>query len=467
MLRTKRSRSQRTSGTLGAVRGNSPTDDADNASPGTADDPVERARLQRHTIQTLFVGVLPAGAGLGAAISATALLGKDLTDSAALGTLAAALLTVGTALATIPVARHMAVHGRRSGMHRAWLGATIGAACALIAALTGFYPLLLIGALGIGAGNAATLAARYAASDLALEHERARSIGLLVWAGSFGSVLGPTIGLGWAGSAAEAFGMPELAGPFILGLGAFALAAWWIDRRLRPDPLVVAGGTRPTDTPAADGARAGSIGSQVRQTGATLGRIMANPNARLAMIAMLVGHAVMVGVMTATPLHMEDGAHELQIIGFVISLHIVGMYFFAPVVGLLVDRVGPQTIIAAGGMILFVGAELASHTDAEDSIGVFIGLFGVGLGWSFGLIAGSSLLTASFPIAERVAVQGTSDLVMSASGAVAALTAGVVYEFASYHALSHYAGFGAIALSLLAIWRLLRPAPLPPPATPN
>ena len=180
-------------GTMGPVPGRSPTDDVDFHLDAEA-----RISLQRHTIRTLFVGVLPAGAGLGAAISATALLGKEITGNAAYGTLAAALLTVGTALATIPVARHMTAHGRRSGMRRAWLTAAAGAACALAAALTDFYPLLLVGALGIGTGNAATLAARYAAADLAAEHERARSIGLLVWAGSFGSVLGPTIGLGLA-----------------------------------------------------------------------------------------------------------------------------------------------------------------------------------------------------------------------------------------------------------------------------
>lgn len=447
---------------MGAVPDQSPIDDLDvEYVPGSA----ARADLQRRTIRTLFVGVLPAGAGLGAAISATALLGKEITGNAAFGTLAAALLTVGTALATIPVARHMAAHGRRSGMRRAWLAAAAGAVAALAAALTDFYPLLLVGALGIGTGNAATLAARYAAADLAVEHERARSIGLLVWAGSFGSVLGPTIGLGWAGTAAEALGMPELAGPYVLGFAAFALAVTWIDRRLHPDPLIAAGGTTRPASATSGVPTTSSLGAQLRQTQATLGRILRHPGARLAMIAMLVGHAVMVGIMTATPLHMDDGAHELQIIGFVISLHIVGMYFFAPLVGLVVDRVGPPTIIAAGGMILFAGAELASHTDAEDSLGVFVGLFLVGLGWSFGLIAGSSLLTSSFSITERVAVQGTADLVMSASGALAALSAGVVFELFSYHALSHYAGFGAIALSVLAIWGLIRRAPAHPPAT--
>ena len=64
-------------------------------------------------------------------------------------------------------------------------------------------------------------------------------------------------------------------------------------------------------------------------------------------------------------------------------------------------------------------------------------------------------------------MQGTADLIMCASGAVAALTAGVVFEFATYHALSHYAGFGAIGLSVLALWALIRPNSLATPTWPG
>ena len=143
-----------------------------------------------------------------------------------------------------------------------------------------------------------------------------------------------------------------------------------------------------------------------------LRRIAAVPEARLAVLAMLTGQAVMVGVMTLTPLHMEGGGQEFKVIGWVISLHIVGMYAFSPIVGWLVDRVGPHLMIGLGGVILFVGAELASHTDPEHSTGLFVGLMMIGLGWSFGLIAGSALLTASFGVSERVEVQGGADFMM-------------------------------------------------------
>ena len=150
----------------------------------------------------------------------------------------------------------------------------------------------------------------------------------------------------------------------------------------------------------------------------------------------------------------ERRSQEIEIIGFVITFHIVGMFFFTPVVGWLVDRIGPRSLIAVGGLILAIGAETAAHTSAEDRVGVFVGLFLVGLGWSFCFISGSSLLTASFPIEMRVTTQGSADLVMNGAGAIAALMAGVVYQFDTYYGLSHYSGFAAITLAAFAVWHM-------------
>ena len=410
--------------------------------------------LQRRTLGTLMASVLPAGAAAASGFSSAALLGKEITGNGAWGTLAASVVTVGATLTTVPLAGFMGRHGRRPGLRRAWAIGAVGALAAAMAAITDLYPLLLLGALGIGVGNAANLTARYAAADLAPAQTRARAIGTLVWASSFGSALGPTLGLGVVGSGAEALGLPELAGPYLLALVLFGAAAVFVERRLHPDPLVVAGGL----TPAEPGERGGfaELAGQFADARDALGEIIRHPAARLAVTAMVVGHGVMVAVMTATPLHMKDGDHELRVIGFVISLHIVGMYFFAPVVGWLVDRFGPRPVIATGGVILFSGAELASHTDPADRLGVFVGLLLIGLGWSFGLVAGSSLLTGAFPIERRVSVQGGADLVMSGGGALASLTAGVVYEFGDYHDLSHYAGLLALGLTAYAAWRMLR-----------
>ena len=400
------------------------------------------AAVQKRTVRVLMVGVIPAGAAMSGGFAAAATLGEDITGSDTLGGLVAACVSVGGALTTVPLAKLMARKGRRVGIMTVYVVGLIGAFLCLTAAAMDNYLLLIPGMMGVGAGQTGTLSSRYAAADLATESTRAQAIGLLMWAGAWGSAIGPSLGLGPGSAVADALGLPELAGPYLFSMILFSVAAIYTSRSLRPDPLELSGGMTGDATPR-------------RTTLGALSTIWKLPNARMAGAAMIAGHAVMVGVMTATPLHMKDGAHELRIVGFVISLHIVGMYFFAPVVGKLVDVIGPKLVIAMGGGILFSGAELAAHTDAEHSMGVFFGLFFIGLGWSFGVVAASTLLTASVPIEKRVEVQGTADLLMVGAGATAGLTSGFVIESFGYHDLSHYAGLIGVALSVYAVVSLL------------
>ena len=157
--------------------------------------------------------------------------------------------------------------------------------------------------LGIGTGQAANLAARYAAADLAEETNRAREIGIVVWAGSIGSVLGPTVALGGTGwIAADLLGLDELAGPFIMAIVVFATAGVVVDRQLRPDPLLR---SQQLDVAGAEQRERPSLAESFR-------KLVTHRLAAIAVFAMAVGQGVMVAVMTVTPLHMDEGAHETR-----------------------------------------------------------------------------------------------------------------------------------------------------------
>ena len=407
-------------------------------------EPADVERVQRRTLRVLTLSVAPAGMGMAGGFAATSLAAEDITGNDGLSTLAATTISIGGAFAAVPLARHMAAHGRRPGLRIGWTIAGVGAALAFVAVLADLYPVLVLGAFMIGVGNGTNLAARYAAADLAADDRRARTIGVLVWASSIGSVLGPTVALGPTGWFAELIGLPRLAGPYLMGVVVFSVAAVTIERFLRPDPLLLA--TELGEVPAT-GTR-----PRLAESFAAIGSRQA---AAIAVGAMAVGQAVMVAIMTVTPLHMDDGRHETQIIGLVISLHIVGMYFFAPIVGWLVDRLPTALILTAAGITLFVGGETASRTDPEDSIGVFVGLFLIGVGWSFAMISGSALLTSSFPAHQRAAVQGAADFTMVFSGAVAGVASGVIVEASSYHSLSHWAGVAALSLVAAALYPIV------------
>ena len=410
----------------------------------------DRAGVQRRALLVMMGSVIPTTAAMASSFAASAVLAEEITGSETLATLAAGSMSLGSMAAAVPLSRRMARLGRRRGLVAGWWLGAAGAMTALLAAVLSLYPLVVLGIIGVGAGQATNLAARYAVADLAPDDRRARAIGMLVWASTFGAAAGPTVALGPVADISQFIGLPELAGPYVLSTAMFLAGLSITHTGLRPDPLEVLG------TIGLEAPRPASPAAVCR-------RIMAMPEARLALLAMLVGQLVMVAVMTATPLHMTSGDQDLAVIGQVISLHIIGMYAFSPIVGWLVDRVGTHTVITLGGLILFLGAELAGHTDPAHSAGLFSGLTLIGMGWSFGLIAGSALLTNSFPVHQRVEVQGGADFVMITGGAVGGLSSGALVELLGFQLLSHYSGIAGLVLvaAALGAWftaRLARPA---------
>src|SRR5262249_6082481 len=154
---------------------------------------------------------------------------------------------------------------------------------------------------------------------------------------------------------------------------------------------------------------------------------------------------------------------SLTIIGLVISVHILGMYAFSPLVGLASDRFGRRPIIVVGGVLLLLACLVSGTAPADDAVRLGFGLFLLGLGWSCGLVAGSTLLTESVPEPERPGAQGASDLVMNVCAAVGGALAGVVVAVSTYGWLTVMA---AVPVVLLLVWlvsaRPTRPAAPPP-----
>ena len=413
--------------TVGETSGGSVTD------AGT----IETTKVQKRTIITLLFSQASGGVGLVATYIVSALLAFELTGSKVLATCAASCLSIGAAAASFPLARIMNTKGRRAGLRFGYLLGAGGAAIAAVAALTRSFPLLCVGVLGAGVGNAANLATRYAASDLAPEQTRARTISMIVWATTIGSTLGSVIS-GTASSVGIRIGLPEMTGSYLLSSIMFLVAAAIVETRLRPDPLIFArslgqGG---------DGTKPKANAKE------SLRLILANPAARLAVGAMIVSQVTMVGVMALTPLHMHAGDHNQNLIGWMMAFHIWGMYLFSPVIGSLTDRLGQYPMLYIAGALCTVGAGWAALTPPEGVIGVFMGNFLIGMGWCFGVIAGSSLLVASFPMEQRVGVQGVGDLAMIGSGAFAGISSGLLYTYLGYSGVN--AGNAAFGLVLIA-----------------
>jgi MFS family permease len=406
---------------------------------------VDVARVQRRTLGVLSGGVALGGVGVTVGITLGGLLARDVagTDSASgLGQTAAVL---GSAVIAVPLARISDRAGRRAGLTAGYAVAVVGSAVVVVAAALSSLPLLLVGLFLFGASTACGLQARYAAADLAEPQHRGRALSLVVWATTIGSVLGPNLA-GPGNDLGTSLGLPPLGGGFAVSVVVFAVVALGFLLLLRPDPLLLARRQR-----------GGSGEPAVRPRRATmsaLGAVWASPTGRLGLTAIVVSHAVMVGVMVMTPVHMgHAGGPEgttLRIIGLVISVHVAGMYLFSPLVGMLADRAGRATTVAIGGVLLLTAAAVAGTAAPGAAVQLGVGLFMLGLGWSCGLIAGSTMVTESVEPDLRPTAQGGTDLLMGLGAALAGLVGGPLIAFGGFGLVS--AVSAALVVPLAVVW---------------
>ncbi|WP_433057506.1 MFS transporter [Dactylosporangium sp. CS-033363] len=390
------------------------------------------AALQRRTLSLLVGTQIIGGLGVASGVSVGALLASSLAGPWAAG-IAGSCAVVGGAVIAIPATRLMRTGGRRPGLVFALTVGAIGALLVVLAARISSVPLMFLGTLLFGGSSAANLQSRYAAVDLAAPDRRARHLSIVVWATTVGAVAGPNLAP-YTDRLLGRWGVPEYGGPYLFSVLAFVIGATVIFVALRPDPLLTAGGARP-------GAK--GVWRQAART------IRASPGARTGVAAVAVGHVVMVGVMSMTPVHIGEYVHDhgdlLRVVGLVISIHITGMYAFAPVVGLLTDRLGRRPVIAGGIVVLLAACALAG-TAGHDTWRLSIGLALLGLGWNGTMVAGSTLLSESVPVQERAGVQGLSDVVMGVAGASAGALSGVVVDFFGYPVLALLAAVTAVPL---------------------
>jgi MFS family permease len=388
---------------------------------------------QRRILAVLVAAQILSGAGLAAGITVGALLAQDMLGATGLAGLPSALFTLGSAAAAVAVGRLSQRSGRRAGLAAGYIAGSLGA-LGVVAAAVWDQPVALFVALFVyGAGTATNLQARYAGADLAAPARRARAISTVLVATTVGGVVGPNL-VTPLGHLADALGIPRLAGPFLLAAVAYAAAGAVLAALLRPDPLTTARALAADHAPPAG------------QTAAT-----ERPNARrmllLGALVMILVQLVMVAIMTMTPVHMDHHGHSVGAAGLVIAVHVGAMYLPSPLSGWLVDRYGPPRTAAAAGITLLAAGLLAGLAPSHSLPLLALALALLGLGWSFGLVAGTAIVTDNVPLTTRARTQGLVDVAIALAGAGGGLASGLVMTSTSYTALT--IGGGLIALAIL------------------
>lgn len=397
---------------------------------------VASERVRRRITASIFVAVALGTIGLFSAITVAPLVAVELTGTSTLSGLPTAATLAGTALGATALSRVMARRGRRPGLT---LGFGVGAAGAVIAvgAVTmGVFALFVVGMLALGWGNSANLLARYAVADAHPPARRTTVLGLVVWAGTVGAIVGPSL-VDPAGRLLAGSAVPVLAGGGLVACAAMLISAALCTALLRPDPSTMA----VADETAVDVVPTAAISA------------WRSPVVIVALTAMVAGQFVMVLIMTMTPVHASAGGADLGAVGFIMSAHVVGMYAFTPVGGWLADRVGNMIVIAAG-LALMVVAGVAGALAPADDVGLLsAALFVLGLGWSLGFVSASGLLAKGVASADRARMQGAVDTAVYGSATIGSLSSGVLIATAGYTALC-LLGAALIVIPTLVLLRL-------------
>ncbi len=391
-------------------------------------------QLQHRVVRTLASAQVLNGVGVAGTVAAGSLLVSSITDSETLAGLAQTSAVLGAAALALPLARLTARGGRRLALSVGYISGVVGSIFAVLGGAQRNLFFMLLGTFLVGAASAAGYQARFAAIDLATNETRAKQLSFVVWGSTIGAVAGPNL-MDPSGNLAELFNLPRLVGPYLVSAATLFFATIVIQIFLRPDPYLTA-------------EKQANVVQHKGSTKAALSHIRSNPRALFAISAIAIGHVAMVSVMVMTPIHMKHVDVSLRIIGFVISVHVLGMYAFSPIVGSLSDRLGRIRVIQIGLAILLASTIVAGTAQADNAVQLGVGLFLLGLGWSCTLIAGSAFLSESVSIEMRPASQGASDLVMNLAGAGGGALAGLIIGTLSYGWLCIFAAVPVIVLAL-------------------
>lgn len=392
-------------------------------------------RLQQKVIRTLAAAQVLNGLGVAGTVAAGSLLVSSVSNSETLAGLAQTSSVLGAAALALPLARLTQIGGRQLALSMGLILGVIGSLLVIAGGSSENLYFILLGTFLVGAASASGYQARFAAIDLATSQRSSQQLSFVVWGSTIGAVAGPNL-MQPSGDFARKLGFPELVGPYFISAITLTLAAAVILIFLRPDPYLTAN----------------KLSSEKQKTNKlVLNHILSNNLARFAIAAITVGHVAMVSVMVMTPIHMAHVDVTLRIIGLVISIHVLGMYAFSPVVGLVSDRIGSVATIKIGLAILLISAAIAGLSPAGDAIRLGVGLFLLGLGWSCTLIAGSTLLSQAVELNFKSASQGASDLVMNLAGAGGGAVAGVIIATLSYGWLCLMASIPVAFLALTSL----------------
>lgn len=376
----------------------------------------------KKNVLILFIAQALYGGGTSIMITLGGLVGHQLAVDKGLATLPITTFVLGTALMTVPASMYMKLVGRRLGFMTGSAFGVASGALATYAIFQNSFWLFCLGTFLGGTYQASSMYYRFAATDTASEGFKAKAISWVLAGGIVAAFIGPQLVIYTKALFSPVLFAGSYASATMLSLLALAVVSF-IDI---PKPSA----------------------ERHLEAARPLGTIMRQPRLLIAMFCGMVSFGIMNFVMTATPLAMVACGLTVDDAAFVIQWHIVAMFAPSFFTGHLINRFGKERVIGFG-LILLAGCGVVALSGI-DLTHFWFALVLLGLGWNFGFVGATALVTDCYRPSERNKVQAANDLCVFGMVAFASFSSGKLLHLVGWDAVAGGL-FPFVALAFLLI----------------
>ena len=353
-------------------------------------------QLAKRNVAVLICAQAILGSQMPMIFTVGGLAGQSLASNACFATLPISMIVLGSMLTASPLSNLMQKFGRKFGFFIGAIGGLTGGIIGAIGLATGSFAIFLMGSFLTGIYMSAQGFYRFAATDTATKSFRPKAISYVMAGGLASAIIGPQI----VKVTAEAMVIPFL-GTYIAVvilnfLGSFLFLLLKIPKLAKKN-----------------------IYDPNKRSNKQL---VSTPRIAVAMICAMVSYAMMNLVMTSTPLAVVGCGYSPSDAANVVSAHVIAMFLPSFFTGHLITRYGEELIVGIGLFFLALAGIVAlSGVNLEN---FFLALVFIGLGWNFGFIGATTMLTNSHSEAERGKIQGMNDLFVFGGVTVASFSSG-------------------------------------------
>lgn len=366
----------------------------------------------RHTALILSAGQAIVGAAAPICIALGAIAGSYLLgDDKSLATAPVAAYSIGIAAGALPAAALMRAVGRRRGFVSGAFVTALGGVISALALYSVNFWLFAIGLLTVGVGGSFVQQYRFAAADASPSLFKPKAISWVLAGGVFAAIIGPQLVIWTKDAFAPAV---PFAGAFV-GLVALSLIGAFLLNFLRLPPAKATAGIDH-----ADEARPLSV-------------ILTQPKFAAGLLCAIGSYSMMSFVMTGAPLAMVDCGFSTDEATLGISWHVLAMFAPSFFTGRLIEKFGKVPIVLVG--LLLLAACSAVALAGIDLAHFWIALILLGIGWNFGFIGSTAIVSETYSDAEKGRVQGIHDFLLFGVVAFASLMSGQVLNELGWNAV--------------------------------